>query len=143
MQAVSALCTPSLLPLNPGPVSCCQVRCHRRPRCKPGALRDMKGVSGRSAGRSQECPLLPPPVALECPASPPFPGTPGPSLVALVVTFLNIFVLAGHSECTKRVFWRHLGFGDLEEGGSERGPKRRGGRGEGVKGLGLQGGVKG
>ena len=76
MQAVSALCTPSLLPLNPGPVSCCQVRCHRRPRCKPGALRDMKGVSGRSAGRSQECPLLPPPVALECPASPPFPGTP-------------------------------------------------------------------
>ena len=128
MQAVSALCTPSLLPLNPGPVSCCQVRCHRRPRCKPGALRDMKGVSGRSAGRSQECPLLPPPVALECPASPPFPGTPRalPCGQALVVTFLNIFVLAGHSECTKRVFWATFGFRGLGGRRLGEGPKKTG-----------------
>ena len=35
-------------------------------------------------------------------------------------------------------FGRHLGSGDLEEGGSERGPK-----GGGVKGQGSEGGVKG
>ena len=67
---------------------------------------------------------------------------------ALVVTFLNIFVLAGHSECTKRVFWATFGFRGLGGRRLGEGPKKTGRAwgskgGEGVKGLGAQGGVKG
>ena len=45
---------------------------------------------------------------------------------ALVVTFLNIFVLAGHSECTKRVFWATFGFRGLGGRRLGEGPKKTG-----------------